>query len=163
MSARNVDRSDDHELFLEAVAGAEPLPDRERRQAPAAPPAPVAVKRPSSFQIDRDGARVLGRNHGVSRSQVKKLATDCQPRSHIDLHRHTADNARLRLASFVRNATSDCVLVITGKGTHSDGGSVLKGLVERELSGPLADRVRAFSTAAGRDGGDGAYYVWLKD
>ena len=157
MCARNVDRSDDHELFLEAVAGAEPLADRERRQLPAPAAKLVIAERTSSFQIDRDGGRVLGRNHGVSRSQVKKLAADCKPQAHIDLHRHTADEARARLSSFVCNASDDCILVITGK-----GGSVLKSVVESELSGPLADRVRAFSTAAGRDGGNGAYYVWLR-
>jgi len=83
---------------------------------------------------------------------------------HIDLHGLNRDQARDRLAEFVRDAVQRglrCVRVVHGKGHGSPGRTpVLKGKVRAWLT-QKAD-VAAFTQARPADGGAGAIVVLLR-
>lgn len=155
------------DLFLSAVQGAEPLADRQRARPPQR-----ETHRPTSapdrkFAIERRGERIEGRSHGVSRKQLASLrAGHIRPESTLDLHRTRADDAARKLEAFIAGAAAsglECVLVIHGRGLHSEAGPVLRDRVIRVLSsGRTAAHVRAFCSASGRDGGVGAMYVVVK-
>jgi len=81
----------------------------------------------------------------------------------VDLHGCTRDDAWIRLETFF----ADChrrglqkVLVIHGKGTHSDGGSVLFQVVKQFLEQNPHAGESAFSRK--EDGGSGSTWVLLK-
>lgn len=82
----------------------------------------------------------------------------------VDLHGHTQEEAHRLLESFLAGsqlAGRRCVLVVTGKGTRSEG--VLRRSVPRWLNqAPNRDRVLAFAYASAGHGGEGALYVLLK-
>lgn len=84
----------------------------------------------------------------------------------IDLHGMTQARAHMALAAFLHRAWSEgrrCVLVITGKGSFSAEGGVLKRAVPHWLAdAPLRPMVLAVQPAQPRDGGDGALYVLIK-
>ena len=154
-------------MFLAAVAGARPLEDRERvaaERTPAPITKPRAAIRP--FLVERRADRVEGRSHGVSRKQLAALRKgEIRPEATLDLHRLVAEDASRTLTRFIAesaDAGHRCVLVIHGRGLHSAAGPVLGHRVIDVLSSsPTADHVRAFCSAAGRDGGVGAMYVWV--
>ena len=94
----------------------------------------------------------------------------------LDLHGHTQDQAHRMLNDFVLRAHADgkrCILVITGKGR---GGLLAKdwfspnredGILKQKLPQwiamhPLRDLVLKATTAAPKDGGGGAWYLYLK-
>ena len=95
----------------------------------------------------------------VSKAQVEALPVDAV----LDLHGLTAAGAEESLSRFFRDAASRGlakVLVIHGKGNHSEGEPVLKRTVLRFLeTSPLAGR---HGTADRRLGGGGAVWVLLK-
>lgn len=82
----------------------------------------------------------------------------------IDLHGMTRDEAEQRLRRFLLTGYAQgkrCVLVITGKGTR--GGGVIRGALAGWLNGAgLRPIVVAFSEARAKDGGGGAFYVYLR-
>ena len=80
------------------------------------------------------------------------LHGDTVERGLARLREHVVGNARLRR----------CVLIIHGKGTHSEHGAPLREAVLSELLGPLSGFVHAFSTASPADGGEGATYILLR-
>jgi DNA-nicking Smr family endonuclease len=56
-----------------------------------------------------------------------------------------------------------CVLVVHGRGRSSESEPVLKeALLEWLAEPPASERVLAFTSARGRDGGVGATYVLLR-
>jgi DNA-nicking Smr family endonuclease len=55
-----------------------------------------------------------------------------------------------------------CVLVVHGKGLHSDQGAPLRETVLHELLGQLSGLVHALATASPADGGEGATYIMLR-
>ena len=81
----------------------------------------------------------------------------------IDLHGLTRDEARDRLAAFIRESQRRglrCLRVVHGKGLGSPGRqSVLKAKVQRWLA--QRDEVIAFAQATGPQGGAGALIVLL--
>lgn len=97
------------------------------------------------------------------------------PERTIDLHGMTQVAARVALAAFLERAHKDqcrCVLVVTGKGA---GALERAGLDERAPRGvirrrfqewldeePLRSMVARAAPAAPKDGGAGAFYVFLK-
>ncbi len=82
----------------------------------------------------------------------------------LDLHGQTVDEARQRLAMFIRHGVEEglkCVRVVHGKGYRSPGlAPVLKPRVAYWLS--HLGEVTAFISARPADGGTGAVYVLLK-
>lgn len=75
------------------------------------------------------------------------------PQSQLDLHGYTALKAELRAESFLKNAYGNqvhTVIVIVGKGLHSDEGAVLPDVVET-----LLDRLRREGTVLA--------YQWINE
>lgn len=88
-----------------------------------------------------------------------------KPQAQLDLHGHTAEEARTRVMHFLQNAVvqgHQVVLVITGKGLHSAEGPVLKQAVEQLLRRPQSF-VLEWGVAPKQYGGSGAYVVFLRN
>jgi DNA-nicking Smr family endonuclease len=163
---------EDQALFLEAVGGTTPLSTRDR--IPIRPPSPSPVRiveLPPTVKltIEGDGQRYTARAPGVSRTQISLLrAGKIHVEQTLDLHGQTvaAGIQQLRECLIVAQRTGQrCVLVIHGKGTHSELGALgapLREAVLGELLGELSGLVHALSTAAPESGGEGATYVMLR-
>ncbi len=96
----------------------------------------------------------------------------------LDLHGYTQDEAHAALVKFIQGAHSAgkrCVLVITGKGTPRSraeeeemrGSGTRRGILKARVpdwlsAPPLGNIVLKTASARPKDGGDGAFYVYLK-
>lgn len=105
------------------------------------------------------------RRRGVGPEVVRKLRRGVWAiQAQLDLHGLRRDEARERLAAFLREAVRGglrCVRVIHGKGNGSPGREpVLKGKVRSWLV--QKNEVIAFTQARAQDGGHGALIVLLK-
>jgi DNA-nicking Smr family endonuclease len=119
------------------------------------------------FEVMRSGERSEGLARGIDQAHLVRLRRGEQRfERRIDLHGRTAAEARRELTAELRAAFADgvrCVLVVHGRGLHSEGGPVLKsGVVDWLVAAPLASLVMAFASAQPRDGGPGASYVLLR-
>lgn len=168
-SKRPIVSEEDQALFLEAVGGATPLAGRDRRPRPPAPASVVrvAVLPPETkLTVEGDSQRYTARAPGVSRAQLADLrAGKVHAEDTLDLHGDVVERAVARLRSFLGEADRlgrRCVLIVHGKGTHSEHGAPLREAVLGELLGACSGFVHALSTAAPADGGDGATYVMLR-
>ena len=167
---------EDRELFRKAVEGVRPLPERAEPPAqPAAPPrarfrrADEAAVLEESLAMDPEAESGTGQDLSFRRPSVslpvfRKLKRgEFSVRDEIDLHGHTAVEARVALYEFLAeagDARMRCVRVIHGKG-HRSGhqGPVLKRKLGRWLQ--MRDDVLAYCSARPVDGGTGAVYVLL--
>ncbi len=161
--------SEDQALFLAAVGDATPLAARDRIAIPPPPPSPVRVEvLPPEVKLaaEVDGERYAARAPGVSRTQIAELrAGKLRVDATLDLHGDTVVPALARLRTFLvesRQLGRRCVLLIHGKGTHSEHGAPLRDAVIGELLGACSGLVHALSSAAPGDGGAGATYVALR-
>ena len=97
----------------------------------------------------------------LQRLRAGKFGVDVE----LDLHGLTADEAKRRLASFLRICLADgcrCLHLIHGKGYRSEGDyPILKNRINLWLR--QHPDVFAFCTAKPTDGGTGAVYVLLRD
>jgi DNA-nicking Smr family endonuclease len=159
-------------MFMDAIAGTMPMSGGNRvRLAPQAPAdVPVIVRdvipAPIALAIDGGGEQVAARAPGVNRAQIAELRRGrVRPEASLDLHGKTVAEAdasmRRFLAESVRNRRR-CVLVIHGRGLHSDGLAVLRDSVLGSLLGSLSGFVHCLATAAPADGGAGATYVMVR-
>lgn len=161
--------AEDRALFLAAVEGAQPLESRDRVPVPPPPPSPVKVTTlPPTVQltVEGDSQRYAARAPGVNRAQLADLRAGKQRvEDTLDLHGETVARGLARLREFLQRAsrTWRCVLVVHGKGLHSEHGAPLREAVLAELLGPCSGFVHAFASAAPRDGGEGATYVLLRE
>ena len=119
------------------------------------------------FELARHGERVEGLAQGIDRQHLLRLRRgEWRVERRVDLHGLTAPEARRELASELHDAALAgvrCVLVIHGRGLHSESGPVLRdGVLAWLTAPPLATRVMAFASALPRDGGPGASYVLLR-
>ncbi|HEX7843939.1 MAG TPA: Smr/MutS family protein [Kofleriaceae bacterium] len=160
---------EDQALFLAAIDGARPLDKRDRIPVPPPPPSPVRVAElppEVKLEIEGDAQRYTARAPGVSRAQLSELRTGrLHTEDTLDLHGHTVEVARQELREFLVGAHRigrRCVLVIHGKGTHSEHGAPLREAVLAELLGPLSGLIHALATAAPSNGGEGATYIMLR-
>ena len=160
---------DEEALFLEAMGGVKPLESRDRVNVPPPPPSPVrVVELPPEVKlaVDGDVQRYAARAPGVSHAQIADLRTGkIRVDATLDLHGSLVSPAIQQLRAFLiesRKLSRRCVLVVHGKGTHSEHGAPLREAVLGELLGPLSGFVHALSCAAPADGGDGATYVMLR-
>jgi len=85
----------------------------------------------------------------------------------IDLRGMTQQEAHGNLSDFIKysaGAGRRCLLVITGKGIGKGGlGGVLRAQLPSWLNSPeLRSLILAFAPAQPRDGGGGAFYVYLR-
>ena len=82
----------------------------------------------------------------------------------LDLHGLLKDAALARVRSTLtqaRQGGARKVLLIHGKGLHSDGKSVLKEAVRHLVA--RTPHVAAWGPASRQEGGEGATWVWLKE
>jgi DNA-nicking Smr family endonuclease len=119
------------------------------------------------FAVERLGERSEGLAAGIDRRHLVQLRRGEVPvERRVDLHGLSAAEARRRLAAELARAQSEglrCVLVVHGRGLHSEGAAVLReGVPEWVAAGPRAARVMAFASARPADGGSGATYVLLR-
>jgi DNA-nicking Smr family endonuclease len=119
------------------------------------------------FELARHGERVEGLAQGIDRKHLLRLRRGEWPAERrVDLHGLRASEARRELQRELSEASAAgerCVLVIHGRGLHSESGPVLReGVLAWLTSPPLARRVMAFASALPRDGGPGASYVLLR-
>lgn len=170
---RPVVSAEERDAFLSAVAGVVPLEgaDRDRVRVAAPVPAPVArrvevMPAPVALSVEGDGVVISARAPGVNRAQLSELRGGrVRPEATLDLHGHTAREAEGELRRFLLDASVQrrrCVLVVHGRGLHSDGVAVLRDTVITALVGDMSGLVHAFATAARSDGGAGATYVMVK-
>ncbi len=172
--------ADDAELFRRVLHDVEPLPhqrDAERdAPAPEATPAPPPttsqpVQTPSKPITPRrravDPPLRAGAPVGVDRRTADRLRRGRLPvEARLDLHGHTQDEAHAAVSGFItRNAAAGrrCVLIVTGKGSLSQGGGVLRRRLPDWLNmAPCRPLIVATATAQPQHGGAGALYVLLR-
>jgi DNA-nicking Smr family endonuclease len=168
-SRRPVVSPEDQAMFLAAIGGTTPLGTRDRLPIPPPPPSPVrVVELPPEIKltVEGDARQYLARGPGVSRAQASELrAGRIHVEATLDLHGETVEAGRQQLREFLIEAQRigrRCVLVIHGKGTHSEHGAPLREAVLADLLGPLSGLVRALATAAPASGGEGATCLLLR-
>lgn len=171
MSGARPPHDSDASEFRNAVPDATPLDERDKLR-----PQPKTLRRRRrrvdaavqgvAFEIDRLGERVEGVAPGVDREVLRQLRNGKYPRdARLDLHGLHARAARQHVHAELRRVHGEggrCVLVIHGRGRHSESEPVLKeALLEWLAEPPVAPLVMAFASASGGDGGVGATYVLL--
>ena len=101
---------------------------------------------------------------GVQEGVYKKLRLGkYTPESHLDLHRLTIPEARVKVFDTInisQKQNQRCILITHGKGVKSKTPGKMKSHVNHWLQ-QIPD-VLAFHSAQARDGGTGAVYVLLK-
>ena len=166
----------DAELFAAVMRGVKPL--RTARRAPpprppavrpapaeAPPPPPVMASPPVKTTAVAPNPGIA--NPGIDRRTATRLRRgELAIDRRLDLHGMTEADAHAALDRFVRLARQDGVrvlLVVTGKGSVSAGGGVLRRNLPRWLTvGENAPRVLRIESAQPRHGGAGAFYVLLR-
>lgn len=101
-----------------------------------------------------------GVQHGVYKN-LRQGKYDIQSR--LDLHRHTVEQARVALHSFIIDCQTHgvrCALVTHGKGEGREQPAKLKSCVNHWLR--QFDQVLAFHTAQKQHGGAGSTYILIK-
>lgn len=166
---RSVLAPEDLALFAEAMNGVTPLAVRDRVVVPPAPPSPVkivALPPEVKLTVDGDGKRYAARTAGVSHAQVSELRSGkIRAEATLDLHGEQVEAAVAQLQRFLVESVRlgrRCVLVVHGKGTHSEHGAPLREGVLHALLGKLSGLVHALASATRSDGGEGATYVMLR-
>jgi DNA-nicking Smr family endonuclease len=123
------------------------------------------IEGPTRFEVTDDGVRVEGRRIDLAPDALRRLRRGLLPvDGRLDLHGMDAGEARVALEKFLaqmRARGEKCVLVIHGKGLHSEGGTaVLRGEIGAWLSqGAASQHVAAVLAARG---GEGAVYVLIR-
>lgn len=136
-----------------------PRPLRRKTAAPLLPKKSTPELPPELTHSQQPGMD----KRNQQRLRQGKLTIDAR----MDLHGMTLVQAHRALAQFIEHvweADKRMVLVITGKGLRPDGATgVLRTAVPRWLNeSPNRNRIRGFTYAAPKDGGEGALYVRLK-
>lgn len=150
------------------AGGSEPAPAPSRKSERPAP-APAARPKPETRAkgLERPPPLVVGDLTNVDRRTAERLRRGrMEISARLDLHGMTRAAAQRSLEDFMHVASERdlrCVLVITGKGTFSEAGGVLRREVPRWLNLPhLRAKVVACVEAQQRHGGEGALYVLLR-
>ena len=166
-------RSGDSESggFADALPGVRPLADRKPLRPPPAPRDLARSQRdpgaPRHFVVESSGEALAARAEDVSRALLARLRRgDPPPDREVDLHGLSARDAEKRLARELAAADREgarCLLVIHGRGIHSQAGAVLRDALPEWLArGAHAERVMAFAAAPRSLGGPGATLVRLR-
>ena len=166
-------------LFTLSVGAVEPLKKQAVNPLPSARPSPTPRQREldeasvlhEAISDDFDVESLLEtddtlsyRRNGIGPEVTRKLRRGVWAiQAQLDLHGLRRDEAREKLAAFVRDCTrrgQRCLRVVHGKGHGSPGRQpVLKAKAQRWLA--QCDEVIAFAQASGPEGGAGALIVLL--
>jgi len=160
---------EEQSLFMEAMGDVKPLESRDRVNVPP-PPASVVkvVEIPAEVKlaVDGDSQRYAARAPGVSHAQIADLRSGkIRAEATLDLHGSQVAPALQELRKFLvesKKLGRRCVVVVHGKGSHSEHGAPLRESVLNTLLGELSGFVHALASAAPADGGDGATCVMLR-
>lgn len=176
------ERSDDDEVFAEAMEGVRKL-DRKQREQQVLYREPVklsAREREVMRELDalvngeipfdlRDSEEVLeGTVPGLDPRVLRRLrGGEFTPQADLDLHGSDAATARVLVEAFVVESHARglrCIRIVHGRGNRSPNGeAVLKRSFPRWLArGPARLIVLAYTAAPQADGGLGASYVLLR-
>jgi DNA-nicking Smr family endonuclease len=153
----------ERDLFLSAIDGTRPLGSRDRQPVEKAPPSPVRAEvlpPVVALAVEGDGRRYSARAPGVSLAQAGELRK-AHVEDTLDLHGETVERGVAALSKFLlesRRLGRRCVLVVHGRGLHSDAGAPLREAVLAQLLGPLSGLVHALASAAH----EGATYIALR-
>lgn len=136
---------------------------------PAEAPTPSAPPPEPGHQVVPNVAprpRHLPMPHGIDRRTLQRLKRGLVSiDARLDLHGMTQEEAHRHLTLFLahhQRQGARCVLVITGTGERTTGGT-LRRMTPRWLGEAAnASRVVAWSPAQRRHGGEGALYVLLR-
>jgi len=170
MSKRRPPQDDEVSSFEKAMGKVRRIERRDEvRPQPAAP----KTRRHSEdedvveFTIEHSGESVRGIAFGIDRAHLRRLERgEIDFDRHLDLHGSNSAEARHLVTDELKNASAAgerCVLIIHGRGLHSEEGPVLKAAVIEWLAAPpLAAHIMAFSSAPKADGGPGATAVLLR-
>jgi DNA-nicking Smr family endonuclease len=143
-------------MFLDAVGDAAPLDKRDRLQVRPPPPSPVRAEvlpPEQKLAVEGDGERYAARGPGVSHVQIGELRK-AHVDATLDLHGATVDAGTAELQKFLlesRRIGRRVVLIVHGRGLHSDAGAPLREAVLAALLGPMSGLVHGF-TSASREG-----------
>ncbi|MBW8309672.1 MAG: Smr/MutS family protein [Candidatus Paracaedibacteraceae bacterium] len=155
----------DSHLWKELIKGIKPLKHRPPHlEKPLSSVDAVKInQRRMREYFDLHSQPLLAETHW--HKEIKKIhkVGKVMVEARLDLHGQTREQAQQRLQKFIAMAHHDhltWVLVITGKG-HPDNPNTLRKLVPQWLEEmPLAT---GYSTAKDQHGGQGAYYVRVKN
>jgi DNA-nicking Smr family endonuclease len=175
--------SDDTALWRRIAGTVKPLKRRtetrvspSRREEPAEP-APARPKKTSATKTPASRPAVAAPNApplaagamaGLDKRTAQRLRRGQLPiDGRIDLHGMTQAEAHANLNRFIEGSAARgrrCVLVITGKGLRGGAGTgVLRNQLPCWLNEPvLRSLILSFAPAQPKDGGGGAFYVYLR-
>lgn len=172
---------DESALFLETVGQVVPVSSAGQRLAPSPAAEPrmpnedaegltrLAELVASGHEFETAGSDdfLEGAIRGFDRNVMRKLKGGAfASAAQVDLHGMTRAEAKAAVESFIQKSRMEghrCVLVITGKGLHSQEGPALRDGLEQWLTrGRAAKQILGFCSAQPRDGGTGAVYVLLR-
>jgi DNA-nicking Smr family endonuclease len=120
------------------------------------------------FRVERDEGWVRGLREDTDARSLRQLASArFEAEAKLDLHGLRREDARRAVREFVRaqhGRGARYLLLIVGKGTHSEDGIGVLGdaLIEELIGGVVAPLVCAFTSAHVQHGGIGAVAVRLK-
>lgn len=180
--ARKGSEDEEARQFLEALDGVTPLtrrkelpPELPRLQAQVVNEEAEAfaqlndlVSERGEFAMEETPLSVAGSAPGVDARLLRALRRGDHPfTAELDLHGMTRDTARTAVDRFLSDCRREgrrCVLVVHGRGVHSeDSLPVLKAQLPGWLQqGRMGKLVLAFCTAKPEHGGAGALYVLLR-
>lgn len=163
---------DERDVWSATVESVTPIEGPEKVQPPA-PPKTVRRRRSAPpgeggvFAIERIGEQVEGKASGADDALLRKLRNgEFPPDARVDLHGLRVPAARRAVQETIGRVAAQskrCVLVVHGRGRHSEAEPVLKeAFLEWLAEPPIGPQVLAFTSARGRDGGVGATYVLLR-
>jgi DNA-nicking Smr family endonuclease len=172
---------DDASLFYSAMDGVQQLTNRGEAPVPN-PRLPEIIDENAEalaqlselvagngeFDISDSEEFIEGASPGTDRNLLRSLRRgDFSLQGRLDLHGMTQAEAKDAVERFLtdsRRAGKRCVLIVHGRGLHSqDQVPVLKAQLKGWLSQKrIGKTVLAFATARPQDGGAGAVYVLLR-
>jgi DNA-nicking Smr family endonuclease len=159
---------EDRELF-EAYLNGTPLHSGEKRKKAADKKAPQ-IDDETLFRAHLEENAVVAKDDHIAkreplRKPTKKDVARIPSRDTLDLHGHTAEEAKGMLLAFLKRAYTSqrrLVLIIHGKGLHSGGKGVLKRMVHRVITQDGAAYALKSMNAPAQKGGSGATVVWIR-
>ncbi len=171
-SGRDDGDEDDAVLWEEFTRDIKPMGKKPGATKSAVPPekqpTPRTAKRQDAPIVRAPAKTVLPKQPTqLDKSTQSKLQKGKIPlEGRLDLHGYTQTQAQDALEAFVMraaNAGKRCLLVITGKGLTKNGEGVLRQRLPQWIAlSPLSGVVLKAVPAAPKDGGSGAFYLYLR-